>query len=336
MTDETMRSYRLTEPGSADGMVLAEEKIPTPGQGEVLLRVRASSINFRDIIIANGWYPLPIPAARIPFSDGAGEVVTVGPGVTRFVVGDRVVGTFFPNLFGGKFTANTEQWVVHHDGWLTEYKVIAAEALVAIPDQITFEEAATLPCAGTTAWSAVKNVRAGDTVLTQGTGGVSLFAVQLAKAFGAKVISTTSSEQKADRLRDLGADHVVDYNTSPEWGADVRALAGGLGVDRVIEVGGPETLARSIEAVALGGCISIVGVLAGAVGGIDFMSLFQSQASLQPIVVGNRIDLEEMLRVIAQHSIKPVIDSVYAFEDLQAGWDHFAARNVFGKVVIRH
>ncbi|MBB3236842.1 zinc-dependent alcohol dehydrogenase family protein [Phyllobacterium endophyticum] len=336
MTKSSMRTYRLEELGGASGVTLKEEAIPSPAHGQVLLRVRASSINFRDIIIANGWYPLPIPVGRVPFSDGAGEVIEVGHGVKRFAVGDRVLGNFFPNLFGGKYTADTEQWVAHHDGWLTEYKVVDAEAVVAVPEHLSFEEAASLPCAALTAWSAVKGVRAGDTVLTQGTGGVSLFALQLAKAFGAKVVATTSSREKAERLKSLGADHVIDYKASPEWGAAVKELCGGSGVDHVVEVGGPETLTESLKAVALGGHISIVGVLAGVAGGIDFMSLFQSQATLRPTVVGNRLDLEEMLRVFDQHSIKPVIDNVYEFEDLKSAWDHFAARNVFGKVVIRH
>jgi NADPH:quinone reductase-like Zn-dependent oxidoreductase len=331
-----MRVYQLDRLGSLDGLTLVERDIPAPGLGEVLVRVRASSLNFRDLIILSGSYPVPVPLGRVPLSDGAGEVVAVGPGVTRFQAGDRVVNAFFPNWFGGSFNTMPEQYVADRDGWLAEYKAISAEALVTMPKHLTFEEAATLPCAAVTAWSALAGVKAGDSVLTQGMGGVSLFAVQLAKALGARVIATTSSLDKAQKLRALGADDVIDYRASPDWGDQVRALTAGRGVDRVVEVGGPETLAQSVKAIALGGQVSLVGVLAGAEGGIEFMSLFLSLAMFKPIVVGSRRDLEDLCRTISQHEIRPVIDTVYAFEDAKAGWSHYADRQVTGKVVFRH
>ena len=331
-----MRAYQIEQFGSLDGLVLAERDIPTPGTGEVLVRVHASSLNFRDMMILSGGYPAPVPAGRAPLSDGAGEVVAVGAGVTRFKVGDRAINAFFPNWFGGSFNAMPEQYVVDHDGWLTEYKVIGAEALASMPKHLTFEEGATQPCAAVTAWSALSGVGAGETVLTQGTGGVSLFAVQLAKAFGARVIATTSSPEKARRLRALGADEVLDYRATPDWGDRVRALTGGRGVDRVVEVGGPDTLAQSVKTIAYGGQISLVGVLAGVEGGIPFMTMFMSQATFKPIVVGSRRDLEDLCRAMEQHEIRPVIDSVYSFDDAKAGWSHFADRQLFGKVVIRH
>jgi NADPH:quinone reductase-like Zn-dependent oxidoreductase len=331
-----MRAYQLDRIGSLDGLVLTERDIPSLGVGEVLVRVRASSLNFRDVMILNGQYPRPVPPGRVPLSDGAGEVVAVGAGVTRFKTGDRVINSFFRNFFGGSFNAMPEQWVVDHDGWLTEYKTVSAEALVAMPKHLTFEEAATLPCVAVTAWSALSGVRAGETVLTQGTGGVSLFAVQLAKALGARVIATTSNPQKAARLRELGADAVVDSSTSPDWGENVRALTGGRGVDRVVEVGGPGTLAQSVKAIAYGGQVSLVGALAGMVGGLDFMTMFLSQATFQPIATGSRRDLEDLCRVVEQHEIRPVIDSVFSFDDAKAGWSHYASRKVTGKVVIRH
>jgi NADPH:quinone reductase-like Zn-dependent oxidoreductase len=331
-----MRAYQLDRIGSLDGLVLTERDIPSLGVGEVLVRVRASSLNFRDVMILNGQYPMPVPPGRVPLSDGAGEVVAVGAGVTRFKTGDRVINSFFPNFFGGSFNAMPEQWVVDHDGWLTEYKTVSAEALVAMPKHLTFEEAATLPCVAVTAWSALSGVRAGETVLTQGTGGVSLFAVQLAKALGARVIATTSNPQKAARLRELGADAVVDSSTSPDWGENVRALTGGRGVDRVVEVGGPGTLAQSVKAIAYGGQVSLVGALAGMEGGLDFMTMFLSQATFQPIATGSRRDLEDLCRVVEQHEIRPVIDSVFSFDDAKAGWSHYASRKVTGKVVIRH
>jgi NADPH:quinone reductase-like Zn-dependent oxidoreductase len=331
-----MRAYQLDRLGSLDGLVRVERDVPSPGAGEVLVQVRASSLNFRDLIILEGWYPAPVPPGRVPLSDGAGDVVAIGAGVTRFKTGDRVINCFFPNWFGGSFNAMPEAYVVDRDGWLTEYKVISAEALVLMPGYLTFEEAATLPCAAVTAWSALSGVRAGQTVLTQGMGGVSIFAVQLAKAFGARVIATTSSPEKALRLRELGADEVIDYRATPDWADQVRALTGGRGVDRVVEVGGPDTLAQSVKAIAYGGQISLVGVLAGAKGGIDFMTMFLSQATFQPIVVGSRRDLEDLCRTIGQHQIRPVIDSVFSFDEAKAGWSHYAAREVSGKVVFRH
>src|ERR1700686_4480833 len=211
-----MRVYQLDRPGSLDGLVLAERDIPSPAVGEVLVRVRASSLNVRDLMIINGEFPMPVPPGRVPLSDGAGEVVAVGAGVTRFKVGDRVINSFFPNWFGGAFDAMPEQWVVDRDGWLTEYKTVNAEALVAMPGYLTFEEAATLPCVAVAAWSALSGVRAGKIVLTQRSGGVSLFAVQLAKALGARVIATSSNPENAARLRALGADEVIDSRAAPD------------------------------------------------------------------------------------------------------------------------
>ena len=332
----SMRAYQLDTLGGLDGVVLVERDVPSPGLGEVLVRIRASALNFRDLIILGGGNPVPIPLGRVPVSDGAGEVVALGAGVTRFDVGDRVVNSFFPNWFGGSLNAMPEQYVADRDGWLAEYKAVSAEALVAMPKHLAFEEAATLPCAAVTAWSALSGVKAGDTVLTQGMGGVSLFAVQLAKALGARVIATTSSPEKAQRLRALGADEVIDYRATPDWGDQARALTGGRGVDRVVEVGGPDTLAQSVKAIALGGQVSLVGVLADAEGGIDFMTMFFSLATFKPIAVGSRRDLEDLCRTIEQHGIRPVIDSVYAFDDAKAGWSHFAGRQIAGKVVFRH
>src|SRR6202171_3658497 len=219
---------------------------------------------------------------------------------------------------------------------VTEYKVVSAEALVAMPGYLTFEQASTLPCVAVTAWSALSGVRAGETVLTQGAGGVSLFAVQLAKALGARVIATSSNPENAARLREMGVDEVIDTRDSPDWGDKVRALTGGRGVDRVVEVGGPGTLAQSVKAIAFGGQVSLVGALAGMAGGIDFMTMFLSQATYQPIATGNRRDLEDLCHVMEQHQIRPVIDSVFSFDDAKAGLSHYAGPKVAGKVVIRH
>ena len=331
-----MRSYRLEKIGTIDNLVLREEELPSPGHGQILVRVRASSINFRDVAIVSGWFPWPVQDNRIPLSDGAGEIEAVGPGVNRFKAGDRVANAFYTNWFGGEFRSFGEQYFTDHDGWLTEYKLVDAEAMVALPDYLTFEEGATLSCAAVTAWSALAGIGAGDVVLTQGTGGVSLFAVQLAKALGAQVIATTSSPAKMERLRELGADHVIDYKANPEWGAEARALTGGRGIDRIVEVGGPSTLPQSIGAVAPGGQVSLIGILGGLEQTVDFMSLFISQARYQPITVGSRFDMEAMLRVMVAGAIKPVIDSSFAFDKVRTAWDHYMARDLFGKVVIRH
>src|ERR1700674_4968216 len=281
-----MRVYQLDRPGSVDGLVLTERSVPSPAVSEVLVRVRASSLNFRDLMIINGQYPIPVPPGRVPLSDGAGEVVAVGAGVTRFKVGDRVINSFFSNWFGGTFNAMPQQYVVDCDGWLTEYKAVSAEALVAMPGYLTFEQAATLPCFAVTAWSALSGVRAGKTVLTQGSGGVSLFAVQLAKALGACVIATSSNPKNAARLREMSVDEVIDTSASPEWGDKVRALTAGRGVDRVVEVGGPGTLAQSVKAIAYGGQVSLVGALAGMAGGIDFMAMVFRHATYPPGAAG--------------------------------------------------
>src|SRR6202049_375386 len=308
-----MRVYQLDRPGSLDGLVLAERNVPSPAAGEVLIRVRASSLNVRDLMIINGEFPMPVSSGRVPLSDGAGEVVAVGVGTTRFKVGDRVINSFFPNWFGGVFNAMPEQWVVDRDGWLTEYKAVSAEALVTMPVYLTFEEAATLPCVAVAAWSALSGVRAGKIVLTQGAGGVSLFAVQLAKALGARVIATSSNPENAARLREMGVGEVIDTRDSPDWGDKVRELTGGRGVDRVVEVGGPGSLAQSVKAIAYGGQVSLVGALAGMAGGIDFMAMFLSQATYQPIATGSRRDLEDLCRVLEQQQIRAAIGRGFSF-----------------------
>src|ERR1700682_1157631 len=323
-----MRAYQLDRPGSLDGLVLAERNVPSPAVGEALVRVRASSLNVRAPMIINGEVPVPAPPGRVPLSDGAGEIVAVGAGVTRFKVGDRVINSFFPNWFGGAFNAMPEQYVVDCDGWLTEYKALSPEALVARPGYLTFEEAATLLCVAVAAWSALSGVRAGKIVLTQGAGGGSLFAIQLSKALRARVIATSSNPENAARLREMGVDDVIETRDSPDWGDKVRELTGGRGVDRVVEVGGPGSLAQSVKAIAYGGQVSLVGALAGMAGGLDFMAMFLSQATYQPIATGSRRDLEDLCSVLEQHKIQPVIDSVFSFEDVKAGLNHYAGPQV--------
>ncbi|MDX8326777.1 zinc-dependent alcohol dehydrogenase family protein [Agrobacterium tumefaciens] len=331
-----MKVYRHTKLGDMSTLKVREEAPPQVGTGQVLVRVQASSLNFRDIIIAQGHYPFGIVENHVPLSDGAGFIEVVGAGVRRFSVGDRVTSSFFPNWFGGRIPAHREQYQMEQDGWLTQYVLIDAEALTTVPDHLTFEEAAALPCAALTAWSAVSGVAPGDTVLTLGTGGVSLFAIQFAKALGARVIATTSSNDKFDKLTALGADALINYRDTPDWHNVVRDLTGGLGADRIVEVGGPATIAESVRSVREGGQVSIVGALGMEGEAIDIMKLFFSQATYKVISVGNRSDLEEMNRVVAAHQIRPVIDSVFGFDDALSAYDRLASRNVFGKVVIRN
>ena len=331
-----MQLYRLETIGSLDGLVAREEATPVPSAGEVLVRVRASALNFRDLAILLGTSPFPVRPGVVPVSDAAGEVEAVGPGVSTWKVGDRVVSRFLPTWYGGPRTPNPDTYGSDRDGWLTEYKVVREEALSVAPPSLTFEEAASLPCAAVTAWSALAGVRAGDTVLTQGSGGVSLFALQLAKLLGARVIATTSNARNGERLMKVGADAVVDYVESPRWSEAVRALTTGRGVDRVVEVGGPGTLAESLKAVAYGGEVAIVGALSASSAGVDFMSLFMSQATLRCISVGSRVDVEAMNRAVDAHVMHPVIDRVFPFAEARSAWAHYAGRNVFGKIVIRH
>jgi len=321
---------------STDLLRVDEVPIPDIESGEVLIRVKASALNFRDLAILLGKSPFPVRAGVVPISDAAGEVEAVGPDVSTLKAGDRVVSRFFPTWYGGPRIPNPDMYGTDRDGWLTEYKVVRAEALSLAPSNLTFEEAASLPCAAVTGWSALAGVRAGDTVLTQGSGGVSLFALQLAKLLGARVIATTSSAQNGERLKSLGADAVVDYVETPQWAAAVRALTAGRGVDRVVEVGGPGTLAQSLKAVTYGGEIALVGALAENNAGLDFMSLFMSQATLRCISIGSRIDVEAMQRAVDGNAMHPVIDSVFPFAEAKSAWAYYAGRGAFGKVVIRH
>src|ERR1700736_6246844 len=276
-----MRTYRMDTLGSLYSIVAHEWSKPAPGQDQVLVTEKATALNVRDIFTFQGQSPFLVKTGVSPLPDAAREVAAVGSGVTRVQVGDHVVNAFFRNWYGGPRAPNLETYGSDHDGWLAEYKVVGADALSLAPRRLTFEEAATLPCVAVTAWSALAGVRAGDTVLTQGPGGVAVFALQLARLLGARVITTARSAAEGERLKKVGADEVVDCVANPEWADAVRGLTGGRGVDRVVEVGGPGTLAQSIKAVAYGGEISVVGALAAGGSGIDFMSVFMNQVTLR-------------------------------------------------------
>jgi alcohol dehydrogenase len=335
-----MKAWRFDDFKSLDHLRLHDEPDAKPQRGEVLLRIHAVSLNYRDIAMLMGKYPRAYKGGLIPTSDGAGEVIAVGEGVTAFRPGDRVIGTFHPRWFGGPMhpSMGHEAYGDQNDGWLTQAKVVSQEAIVKFSDTLSYEEASTLPCAGLTAWTALGGatpIRAGHTVLIQGTGGVSIFALQLARALGARVIATTSSSAKAQRLLDMGASDVVNYVDLPDWGKAVRALAGGRGVDRIVEVGGPGTINQSLRAVALGGEIASIGFLSEANPGIDFFSLKISGATFRNIAVGDRTGLQELLRVVEGTGLKPVIDRTFPFSEAREAFAHLQKGAHLGKVVIR-
>lgn len=337
-----MKAYRIDRFGSVDGVALGSHDDPKPGARQIVIRVRASSLNYRDLMVLKGGGRGPTKLGVVPLSDGAGEVVALGEGASRFAVGDGVIGCFHPRWFGGPIKADylTDRLGANLDGMLAEYAVLGEEAAVAMPSHLSFEEAATLPCAAVTAWVALtgqRKVTAGDTVLTQGTGGVSIFALQFAQLLGARVIATTSSAAKAERLKALGAASVIDYVETPDWHEKAAELTGGAGVDCVVEIGGPGTLTQSIKALAVGGHISLIGSSLSRSGVmLDPLLLGGRGMTFGSISVGSRADFEAMNRAIALHELRPVIDRVFPFDEAPAAYRHFESRAHFGKVVINH
>lgn len=333
-----MRSYRLSKPGSLDNLELKVEDIPSVQRGEVLVQVKAASLNYRDIAMVKNEYPGGLEGSPVPLSDGAGEVIAVGEGVKRFQVGDRVAGNFNREWFGGKRPDYIEAYGSHSDGWLTEYKVMNPELLVSIPSHLSYKQAATLPCAAVTAWNALHGPRPltpGDTVLTLGSGGVSVFAIQLAKALGLRVIATTSNEEKAEKLKQLGAEKVVNYKKNENWGKEVKELTGGRGVNRVVEVGGPATIKQSVQAVAPGEEVALIGVLTKTGEKLDYFDLFGG-ASIRTAGVGSREDFEAMNRFIENMQLEPVIDKVFSFEEAKEAYEYLESQKFLGKIVITH
>ncbi len=334
-----MQAWRYDSFDSIESLGLHEAAAPTPQRGELLLRVKAVALNYRDLAVLLGRYVQNAKPGLVPASDAAAEVIAVGEGVTAYKPGDRVISCFHPRWFGG---AIPDDWVADsygtgRDGWLCEQKVVSQEAVVPLPDALSFAEGATLPCAAVTAWTALMGpapLRAGQTVLTLGSGGVSIFALQLAKAMGARVIATTGGPGKINRLRALGADEVIDYSATPDWGAAVRALTGGRGADRVIEVGGPATVNQSLQAVARGGEVVLIGFLSSDNPGIDYFRLKGTGASVRAITVGDRAALAELVRAVSVTGLKPVIDSVFPFAEARAAFRHLEAGKHVGKVVI--
>jgi NADPH:quinone reductase-like Zn-dependent oxidoreductase len=336
-----MRVFELRE-WSIEGLRLGERAEPVPGPGQLLLRMRAASLNYRDLVVLRrGYGALTGTLPLIPVSDGVGDVVAAGPGVTRVAPGDRVCPMYVPYYYGGEPTAErlTRSLGGPLDGVMTELMAIDAESVVRVPAHLTDEQAATLPCAALTAWSALVthgDVKAGDRVLVQGTGGVALFALQFAKLHGAHVTVVSSSDAKLERARALGADEGVNYRETPEWGKVVRARVGGDGVDHVVEVGGQHTLAQSLRAVRAGGTISLIGVLSGGTLDARLGPIVTRHVRLQGITVGSRDGFEAMVRAVGQHALVPVVDSVHPFEALPEALRALEAGRHVGKICIRH
>ncbi len=334
-----MKVAALRKPGGLDNIVVQERPDPTPGPGDVLIRVHATSLNYHDYAVAIGG--IPSEDGRILMSDGAGEVIGVGEGVTRFKTGDKVVSTFFPGWSDGRPELEKIIGVPgdHKDGFAAEMVACPETAVTRMPEGFTYAEAATLPCAALTAWRGIvseANVKAGDWVLVQGTGGVSIFALQFAKALGARVIATSSSNEKLERVKSLGADHVINYKETPEWGRKAKELTGGIGVDEVVEIGGPGTLTQSIHACRVGGHISLIGVLTGVSGEVPTAAMFSSNITMSGITVGSRREQEDMVKAINANGIKPVIDTSFPLDGLADAFRRQEAQKHFGKIVVEY
>jgi len=335
-----MKVFEIQNGFGLDHVAMAEREVPVPGPGEVLVKMRAVSLNSRDLGVIDGFYYPDLKFPLIPVSDGVGVVVATGEGATKFRKGDRVCATFSQRWISGD---PTREWLDGLlggplDGMLAEYAVLHEDGLVRVPEHLTDAEAAALPCAGVTAWQAVVTegrVKAGDVVVVQGTGGVSLFALQFAKLHGASVIVTSSSDEKLSRAMRLGADYGINYRKTPEWDRAVLEWTNGRGADHVVDVGGASTLNRSISACRFGGRVSLVGLLSGAeVKDFRLVPAFQKRIRLQGINVGNRDMFEAMNRAIALNQMRPVIDRTFPFEQAVEALRYLAKGSHFGKICI--
>ncbi len=335
-----MRAYELRGNG-VETLTLVERERPRPGPGQVLVRIRATSLNYRDLLVASGTYARGGPPRRplVPLSDGAGEVVALGPGVTALKPGDRVAGAFFQRWIDGPFDDEKGASALGGaiDGVLAEEVVFQADAAVRYPGHLSFEEAATLPCAGVTAWVglfALGGLKPGEWVLAMGTGGVSIFALQLAKAAGARVVLTSSHDEKLARGEALGADAVVNYRTTPRWDEAARALTGGRGVDHILEVGGATTLPVSLRAVREGGHVALVGLLGGQRGDLETARRNDRGVRVDSVYVGSVRHFEAMDEAIARARLRPVVDRVFPFERAREAYEHLRSGAHVGKVVV--
>jgi NADPH:quinone reductase-like Zn-dependent oxidoreductase len=338
MLPSRVRSYHVSTGDGIDGLSLRTHEPRTPRAGEVAVAVHATSLSFRELLVLRGRYVLPVKQNVIPISDGAGEVVAVGPDVRRVRPGDRVTAALFPRWLDGPLEpAYLPQLGGSLDGMLTELAILPEDGLVPIPDHLSYAEAATLPCAAVTAWNALtgdgRGVQRGQTVLATGSGGVSLFTVQFAKLLGARVIATTSRADKEQHLRDLGADEVVNYRDIPNWHTTARELTAGRGVDRVVDTAG--TLEQSLKSIAVDGHIAFVGSVSGNWPPVDPRLLFGVAATVRALAVGSRAQFTSMNKVIAAHRLRPAIDRVFPFEEAVAAYRYYESASPFGKVIIK-
>ncbi|KAL4932907.1 zinc-dependent alcohol dehydrogenase family protein [Aspergillus undulatus] len=334
-----MNVVRVVTTGTKASTELQGEPIPSPGEHQVLLKVHAASLNYRDTALLRGEYRAQTKENVIPLSDGAGEVVAVGKGVTRVKPGDRIAVGCSTAWIGGPYIAEYSSTSVGFtiDGMLAEYAVFNEDALVRIPDYLSYVEAASLPCAAVTAWTAINKVeplQPGQTVLIQGTGGVSLFALQFAKILSARVLAITSSNEKAAKLKELGADTVVNYSTCPEWDREIIALTGGKGVDRVLDIAGEKTIVKSAASTKIGGVIVLIGFASGFGGGLPPIDILARSLTVTGSTVGSRLEFEAMLAAMASREIRPVIDRVYPLAEYRKAYQRLESGQQVGKVVI--
>lgn len=337
------KQYIIRKGGGTASLVIKDTQVPEPANGEVLVIVHAVSLQYRDLVIADGTYPLPAKDEMVPCSDGAGEIVKLGPNVIDFKVGDRVCANFELDRIAGDANEKTKQTALGGavDGMLTQYRVLPVHSLVKIPDHLNYEEASTLPCAALTAYNALMGpvkLKGGDIVLVQGTGGVSIFALQMAVASGAIVIATSSNNEKLQIAKKLGARHVINYREKPDWDKEVLRLTGGHGADHIIEVGGPNTMRRSLGCVAYSGWIHSIGFLSAAEGedtGNIAMGLLGKNAYLRGVLIGSVHHFEDMNQLLTAAQIHPVIDKVFPFDQAKEAYDYLLSQKHVGKVVIK-
>ena len=336
-----MRAYQLLKYGAGiEALVKVDRPDPKPAYRQVLVKIAACSLNFRDLGIVRGTYRIRVPDNIIPLSDGAGEVVDIGAGVKRIKVGDRVAGCFFQRWSAGEPNSDVHSSALGGgiDGMLAEYAVLEEDGVVKLPKHLSFEEGATLPCAAVTAWYALVEhgkVIAGQTVLLQGTGGLSIFGLQFAHAMGVQTVVTSSSDEKLARAKSLGANYTINYKTVADWDKAAKEFTGGRGVDQVIEVGGAGTLTRSFGSIRVGGKISLIGGLSGPATELNPGLILARRANVQGISVGSTQTFETMNRAIATNAIKPVVDKVFDFNEVHAAYRHMASGLHFGKIVIQ-
>lgn len=335
-----MKAFQIQKSFGIDSLTVVERLQPRPSSNQILVKLHAASLNYRDLLVVKGIYDPKMTLPRVPLSDAAGEVVEIGSSVSRFKIGDRVAGTFMQEWADGELTPDKARSALGGaiDGLLMEYAVLNEDGAVFIPEHLSYDEAATLPCAAVTAWHALiteGNLTAGDTVLVQGTGGVSLFALQFAGMIGARVIITSSSDEKLRRAQALGAAEVINYKQTPDWEKRVVELTDGAGCDHVVEVGGAGTLPKSLSAVRIGGRISLIGVLTGGSGEVNPMPVLMKAVRMQGIYVGSRQMFERMNKAIALHKMRPCIDRTFPFVEAPAALRHMESGAHFGKIVVR-